>query len=142
MALSSLVCLRCGHVNRSATASGSAGLACSECEEALWIKCSLGVSSQIALKASRLDAATLVLLIYSQENRHGRMLSSEMSKVSVVMSEEARFARVDVDEHPSAQAMFDVSELPTLMVFANGRELRRHSGVLPQSVLVDWIRQT
>ena len=54
---------------------------------------------------------------------------------------DVRFVKVDSDASPAASAQFGIRSIPTLVLFQNGREVDRLSGVLPARDLVAWVRR-
>ncbi len=50
-----------------------------------------------------------------------------------------RFVKVDSDAAPQAAARYAIRSIPTLLLFRGGRELARHSGVLPAAQLAQWV---
>ena len=50
-----------------------------------------------------------------------------------------RIAKVDVDRYPELAARSRVQGIPTLILFADGRELSRQVGALPKSALERWL---
>ena len=51
-----------------------------------------------------------------------------------------RVAKVNIDEAPSLAGRLNVRAVPTLAVYARGRELARTSGVMDERSLVQWVR--
>ena len=46
-----------------------------------------------------------------------------------------KFARVNVDENKELSSKFNITSIPTLIVFKNGEEAERITGALPEEVL-------
>ena len=47
----------------------------------------------------------------------------------------AKIAKVNVDEMPSIAQKYDISSIPTLIIFKEGKEVERMMGVQPEDVL-------
>jgi thioredoxin 1 len=52
---------------------------------------------------------------------------------------EIKFARVNVDENKDLSSRFNITALPTLVVFKNSEEVERITGALPEEVLEEKI---
>ena len=52
-----------------------------------------------------------------------------------------RFAKVNTDQEPALAGRFQVRSIPTLVLFENGRERSRISGVLDARSLLRWLEQ-
>ncbi|SEA38109.1 thioredoxin [Arachidicoccus rhizosphaerae] len=57
------------------------------------------------------------------------------------IGEKARIIKIDVDKNPEAAASYQVSSVPTLILFKNGKMLWRASGVTPTGQLRQLIEQ-
>ena len=51
-----------------------------------------------------------------------------------------KFLKVNVDENQDLSSEFDISSIPCLIVFKNGKEIDRIKGALPASVLEEKIK--
>jgi thioredoxin len=50
-------------------------------------------------------------------------------------------ARVNIDEHPTLGARFDVLSIPTVILFAGGERVSSIVGIRPRSHFDDWLRE-
>src|SRR5690606_13494075 len=51
-----------------------------------------------------------------------------------------RLAKVDTEAEPALGARFAIRSIPTLVLFAGGREIARQSGALDTAQIVAWAR--
>jgi thioredoxin 2 len=54
---------------------------------------------------------------------------------------EVRFVKVDADVSPLASSQYAIRSIPTMVLFLNGHEVDRQSGVLSARDLVAWVRR-
>ena len=52
-----------------------------------------------------------------------------------------RLAKVDTEAQPALGGRFGIRSIPTLVLFAGGREIARQPGALGASDIVRWTRQ-
>jgi len=52
-----------------------------------------------------------------------------------------KFARVNVDENKSLSAKFNITSIPCLIVFKEGKEVERITGALPEEVLEEKLKK-
>jgi len=58
-------------------------------------------------------------------------LAPTLEQLAAEEKDRLKIIKVDVDKNPQAAAAFQVSGVPTLMLFRKGEALWRQSGVLP-----------
>jgi thioredoxin 1 len=68
--------------------------------------------------------------------RH-RAIAPALEELARELDGRARVLKVDVDEHPELAREHRVSSIPCLVVFKNGREVRRFVGITPKARLAD-----
>jgi thioredoxin 2 len=51
-----------------------------------------------------------------------------------------RLAKVDSDAEPALSSRFGIRSIPTMILFAGGREVARQSGAVSTSQIVGWVR--
>lgn len=64
-----------------------------------------------------------------------RMVAPEIKKVAEHMAGKALVLKVDTDANPELSSRFGIRSIPTIGVFANGREVNRVSGVRPAAAI-------
>ena len=54
---------------------------------------------------------------------------------------EAILAKVDSDASPQASSRFGIRSIPTLVLFRNGKEIKRQAGAVQAAQIVAWVRR-
>ena len=49
-----------------------------------------------------------------------------------------RLAKLDTEAEPGISGRYGIQGIPTMILFANGREVARQSGAMPASAIVQW----
>ncbi|MCI5743662.1 thioredoxin family protein [Phocaeicola faecicola] len=57
-------------------------------------------------------------------------MSAVLKKVKEIQGDALRIIKVDIDKNPQLACHYTVSTVPTLMIFKNGKQLWRQSGVI------------
>ena len=70
-----------------------------------------------------------------------RMVAPEIKKVAEHMAGKALVLKVDTDANAELSARFGIRSIPTIGVFANGREVNRASGARPAAAIEALIPQ-
>jgi thioredoxin 1 len=82
-----------------------------------------------------------VLLDFSAEwCQPCKMMAPILKEVAKQMGDQVRILKVDVDKNQAIAQQWGISSVPTLMIFKQGKELFRQSGVIPATQLVSALR--
>ena len=68
-----------------------------------------------------------------------KMLSPVVDEVAEEVTS-VKVAKVNVDEQQSLAARFNVMSIPTLIVFKDGKEVRRSVGVIPKEAVKELVK--
>ena len=64
-----------------------------------------------------------------------RMQTPILERVDQSGDVSAKIAKINTDESPSIAQKYDISSIPTLIIFKDGKEVERMVGVQPEDVL-------
>lgn len=70
-----------------------------------------------------------------------RKLGPILEEVSGELAGKVKFAKIDTDENLDAAKKYQVSGLPTLLVFKNGEVVERMVGLMPKSSIITNIEK-
>ena len=68
-----------------------------------------------------------------------RMLAPLISQIAIKFSDRIKVGKVDVDENPVLAESFNVSSIPTLLFFKDGKVVSQRVGGAPMAVLEAFI---
>ncbi|PTX44940.1 thioredoxin [Christiangramia gaetbulicola] len=68
-----------------------------------------------------------------------KTLAPILKEVKSELGEKVKIVKINVDKNQSLAAKYQVRGVPTMMIFKDGKQLWRESGVLPKHVIVDKI---
>lgn len=68
-----------------------------------------------------------------------QMLAPILLDVKKAMGDAITIIKIDVDKNQSLAAQYQVRGVPTMMLFQNGQQLWRQSGVLSKEQIIDLI---
>ena len=135
-----IVCHQCGATNRVPEDRFGENPVCGQCKAALM------PAKPVALDDASLPAylarteMPVVVDFWADWCGPCKMMAPQFSAAAVQLPQ-VRFVKVDSDAAPLASQQFGIRSIPTLILFSNGREVDRLSGVLPAKDLVAWIRR-
>lgn len=70
-----------------------------------------------------------------------QMLAPILTQVKDALGDAVSVIKIDVDKNQELAAKYQVRGVPTMMLFQNGRQLWRQSGVLQKEELIQIIKQ-
>ena len=70
-----------------------------------------------------------------------KTLAPILSEVKKELGDAVKIVKIDVDKNQPLAAKYEVRGVPTMLLFKNGKQLWRQSGVLQKNQLVDIIKQ-
>jgi len=70
-----------------------------------------------------------------------KMMKPVLEELHQRKGEQLRIIKIDIDKSPAAANAFNVQSVPTLMLFQNGKQLWRQSGVMQAGSLEKIIDQ-
>ncbi len=70
-----------------------------------------------------------------------KMLAPILKQVASEVGDKATIVKIDVDKNQQAAAHYQIRGVPTLILFKEGKQLWRQSGVVPKQTLVQLINQ-
>jgi thioredoxin 1 len=70
-----------------------------------------------------------------------RMLAPVLEHLADEWSDRVRFVKVNVDEAPELAMRYQISGVPTLVMFAGGRPVDQVVGLVPPRALEQWLAQ-
>ncbi|MCL4137702.1 UNVERIFIED_CONTAM: hypothetical protein GTU68_034088 [Idotea baltica] len=68
------------------------------------------------------------------------MLAPILKKVKDEMGEAVKIVKIDVDKNQSLASKYNVRGVPTMLLFKNGKQLWRQSGVVQKNDIVQVIK--
>lgn len=69
-----------------------------------------------------------------------KSLAPILKEVKHEMGDAIKVVKIDVDKNPSIATQYQVRGVPTMILFKNGKQVWRQSGVLPKHELLQVIK--
>ena len=134
-----LVCPHCNATNRVPSDKLQAELNCGKCHAALLLAHpdNLGEAAFNAQLAK--SDLPLVVDFWAPWCGPCRSMAPAYEKVSHDMHGKARFVKVNTEVEQGLAAKFNIRSIPTLAVFAGGREIARQPGAMSAPDVARWV---
>lgn len=132
-------CPSCGAFNR--VAAGHAGVpTCGRCKRDLDVSgAPQEVDAEGYARAVAASPVPVVVDFWAPWCGPCRAAAPILDQVGRAQAGRLVVLKVNTDEHPQPSAQLGIRGIPTFIVFRDGREVARQSGVLPAPAMARWV---
>lgn len=135
-----IVCPHCHTTNRVRSADLANAPDCGSCHQALFVGHSLALNeAQFDRHMARSQIPVLVDF-WAPWCGPCRQMAPAFEQAASLLEPQFRLVKVDTEAEKNLGARFNIRSIPTLALFANGREVARQPGAMGAAEIVRWAR--
>lgn len=71
-----------------------------------------------------------------------KALAPAINQVAGELAGKLKVVKVDVDASPNITTKYKIQAMPTLILFADGKEVNRRQGLISKTVLDSWVKSS
>jgi thioredoxin 2 len=136
-----VVCPHCHAVNRLPAERVDERPKCGSCHEPLFGSPPAEVDGEGFRRHVRRNDIPVVVDFWAPWCGPCRMMAPEFERAAGELASSARLIKLNTDAEPGLAAEFGIRGIPTMILFANGRELARRSGAIRSGEIVRWVQE-
>ncbi|BAN69401.1 thioredoxin TrxC [endosymbiont of unidentified scaly snail isolate Monju] len=136
-----IVCPNCGGVNRVPAERLGQNPKCGKCKQPLFQAKAWPVDGQMFERQLTRSDIPLLVDFWAPWCGPCRMMGPAFEQAAARLEPQVRLLKVNTEEEQAVAAQFGIRSIPTMILFAGGREIDRMSGALDARGIVDWTRQ-
>ena len=133
-----LVCPHCRATNRLPAVRRSAGPRCGACHQALFDGHPVTLDEAGFRRHLARDGVPLLVDFWASWCGPCRVMAPEFEAAAKLLEPRLRLVKVSTEEAPALAGELQIRSIPTLALFAGGREVARQAGVMRARDIAAW----
>ncbi|MDF2179673.1 thioredoxin TrxC [Aliiglaciecola sp. CAU 1673] len=136
-----LVCGQCAAVNRIPVSRLEQQPLCGKCKAPLLSGKPIEATDETFLRHIERNDMPVLVDFWAPWCGPCLNFAPVFSEAAKELEHRIRFIKLDTQANQHSAARYQIRSIPTLMLFAQGKELARVSGALPKHSLMQWLAQ-
>jgi thioredoxin 2 len=135
-----IVCPHCHTTNRVRTAQLGSAPDCGHCKKPLFVAHSVALDEAAFDKHISRSQIPVLVDFWAPWCGPCRMMAPAYEQAAASLEPRVRLAKVDTEAVPKLGARYNIRSIPTLALFAGGREVARQAGAMGAADIERWVR--
>jgi len=136
-----VVCPNCGGVNRVPAQRMGQQPKCGKCKSPLFQGKATPLGGSAFLQQLQRSDVPLLVDFWAPWCGPCRMMAPAFEQAAAQLEPGVRLLKVNTEEEQPVAGQFGIRSIPTMILFAGGREVDRMSGAMDANGIVAWTRQ-
>jgi len=135
-----IVCPQCNATNRVPSAKLIARPKCGKCKSLLLDGQPVVLTAANFQQQVSRSGLPVVVDFWASWCGPCKMMAPLFTQAAQALSTTARFAKVNTEQEQGLAGQYGIRSIPTLILFKDGKEISRQSGVMDAQALTGWIK--
>lgn len=135
-----IVCPHCHTTNRVRSSDLANAPDCGSCHQALFVGHSLALNEVNFDRHVARSQIPILVDFWAPWCGPCRQMAPAFEQAAAQLEPQFRLVKVDTEAEKNLGARFNIRSIPTLALFANGREVARQPGAMGMADIVRWAR--
>ncbi|MER2534086.1 MAG: thioredoxin TrxC [Rhizobiaceae bacterium] len=135
-----IVCPHCAGVNRVPGGKPATAALCGKCGTRLFAGKPVAADAAMFAKQTQRSDVPVLVDVWAPWCGPCRMMAPAFEAAAATLEPDFRLLKFDSETDPQLAARLGIRSIPTLLLYAGGREIARASGAMGKEQIVAWAR--